>query len=473
MKQNLNHYLIELESKIKILELENEALSARAEENLLLNRSFQEINVYEDLDTLLINTLESISVLLNIQFSGVFDFKDSAFTCISSYAIFSDNETVNVNFGISESNLKLLKLKEPIFLNKSDHGFLFEYLTAFFSADHAVVIPLDSEILKDKYFVFVNDRNGVDVFGRMPILEKVIRIISAKLERIYYQNELEKLNVELEHKVEQRTLELYNQNQEYLALNEEYKTINEELLLAKEKAVESDKLKTAFIQNLSHEIRTPLNGIMGFSSLLADNYGDKERLTYFTEIINQRGQDLLDIINDILDISKIESGQLAANIEDFNIQELMSELQIFFKEYRKRIGREHIVFKLQCLLEPDNCKIKSDKVKIKQILINLIGNALKFTKNGTVECGCDYENDYLQFYVSDTGIGIPNDKKSQVFERFVQLHHSAEMNIGGTGLGLPIAKALVNKLGGSIWLKSELGKGSTFYFKIKHQGSNL
>ncbi len=473
MKQSLNSYLLELESKIQILELENETLSAKAEENLLLNRAFEEINVYEDMDSLLLNTLESISVLLNIQFSGLFVFQDNSFICISSYALFSNEDTVNIRFSISENNANKLASNQTLLLYTSDHGLQFEYPKAAFFADHAVIIPLDSELIKRRYFVFVNDKNGTDLADRIPLFEKVIRIISAKLERIYYQNELQKLNAELEEKVELRTLELFSQNQEYLALNEEYKTINEELLIAIGKAEESDRLKTAFIQNLSHEIRTPLNGIMGFSSLLVDSYDDKEKLVYFSEIINQQGQDLLDIINDILDISKIESGQLAVNISDCNMPELMDELQIFFKEYRKRFGKENIDFKLECFCEPSQCVLKTDKGKLKQILINLVGNALKFTQKGSVQCTCSFEDDYLQFQISDTGSGMPKDKLSKVFERFVQIHNSAVKNVGGTGLGLPIAKALVKTLGGDIWVESEIDKGSTFYFTIKQSMVDL
>lgn len=467
MKENLNPRLIELESKIKILEFENEVLSAKAEENLLLNRAFEEINVDEDMDALWLNTLESVSVLLNIQFSGLFDFKANGFNCVSSYALFSNENSVNITFSVPEDDVKRIALNQTLLLDKSENGFLFEYPQATFRAEQAVVIPLDSEIIRDRYFVFINDENGDNLAERLPLFEKIIRIISAKLERIYYQNELEKLNVALEEIVELRTQELHSQNQEYLALYEEYKTINEDLLMAKENAEESDRLKTAFIQNLSHEIRTPLNGIMGFSSLLAENYDDKNNLEYFSEIINQLGKNLLDIINDILDISRIESGQLALNIEECNIPEMLAELQTFFKEYGKQINKEHIEFNLQCSCNAGLGIIKTDRVKLKQILINLIGNALKFTEKGTVKCGCKYEKGYLQFYVSDTGIGIPKNKQSKVFERFEQVQYTEKKKVSGTGLGLPIAKALAKQLGGSMWVESEVDKGSTFYFQIK------
>jgi signal transduction histidine kinase/CheY-like chemotaxis protein len=270
----------------------------------------------------------------------------------------------------------------------------------------------------------------------------------------------------LKKKVEERTSDLIKQNNEYSALNQEYKNINEELLLAKEKAEESDRLKTAFLQNMSHEIRTPMNAIMGFSSLLADYYDNKNKLLQFSDIIKQRCNDLLDIINDILDIAKIESGQLTINIDKCNVSELFSEIQLFFNGYKKRNGKDHILFSAECSdIGPDEW-FKTDKVKLKQILINLIGNAFKFTDEGSIICSCQRGNGGLIFMVADTGIGIPPDKFEFIFERFSQLNQRVDTFAGGTGLGLPIAKALTGMLGGTIWLESNLGQGSKFYFSV-------
>jgi PAS domain S-box-containing protein len=247
-----------------------------------------------------------------------------------------------------------------------------------------------------------------------------------------------------------------------------------ELKIAKEHAEESDHLKTAFLQNMSHEIRTPMNAIMGFSSLLLENSDNKAKLNNFTAIINQRCNDLLDIINDILDISKIESGQLPINIVETNLNEVFTELSVFFKEYQKRIDKQRIKFILHVFGSPEDNLILTDKVKLKQIFINLISNAFKFTEEGQIECGCKFDTNHnLLFYVSDTGIGIPADKHEFVFERFMQLQQGTKKNIGGTGLGLPIVKALVNLLGGQVFLESESGKGSTFSFTIPFKPSTL
>ncbi len=272
--------------------------------------------------------------------------------------------------------------------------------------------------------------------------------------------------------LEEREKALKFKNEEYETINEELNEKNLELTIAKEKAEESDRLKTAFLQNMSHEIRTPMNAIMGFTSLLAKNYYDKEKLEIFSKIIEQRSDDLLNIINDLLDISKIESGQSAVNIENFNLNDLFSELSLFFRDYQNRINKQHITLSMIKVIDENIVMIKTDKVKLKQILINLITNAFKYTKSGTIECSCIPDNNKLLFKVADTGIGIPTDKYDFIFERFTQIKSEISYNISGTGLGLAIVKRLVELLSGSVWLESECNKGSTFYFTIDyHKGS--
>ena len=244
---------------------------------------------------------------------------------------------------------------------------------------------------------------------------------------------------------------------------------NIELQKAKEKAEESDKLKTAFLQNVSHEIRTPMNAIMGFSELITRNYNNKQKLDRFSEIIKVRCDDLLGIVNDLLDIAKIESGQISLNIEECHVKELFTEIFLFFNENKKQEGRQNIKFIMHIPDELSEFIINTDKIKLKQILVNLISNAFKFTQTGEIKFGCtrdEYNN--ILFYVSDTGIGIAEDKKTIIFERFTQLENDTNRIYGGTGLGLSIVNGLVNKLGGKIWFESELNKGSTFYFTISY-----
>ena len=249
---------------------------------------------------------------------------------------------------------------------------------------------------------------------------------------------------------------------------------NEELIKAKEKAEESDRLKTAFLQNLSHEIRTPMNAIMGFSELLIQQYNNKSNLEKYSKIINQRSNDLLHIINDLLDIAKIESGQLSVNMENCDLPKLFNGLNNFFTEYINRLGKQHISLSMETPGDVHGNIIVTDKGKLNQILTNLIENAFKYTENGEIHVGYRFDqNQYIQFYVSDTGMGIPQDKQNKIFERFAQLSPAANRTISGTGLGLSIVNGLVSLLGGKIFLKSELEKGSTFTFTIPYKPVNL
>lgn len=277
---------------------------------------------------------------------------------------------------------------------------------------------------------------------------------------------------------------LIAKNQEYQALNEEYSVlneelaeslervqlINEELKEAKDKAEESDRLKTAFLQNMSHEIRTPMNAIMGFSDLLDDHFENKEKLKKYSTIIKQRSSDLLQIINDILEIARIESGQLPVHLEVCDLPSLFNEVEIFFEEYRKRINKQHVDFKLNLQCSVLEQPVIIDQIKLKQILINLLNNAFKFTASGKVELGCSLNKpNTFTFYVSDTGIGIPANKQTEIFDRFNQAFSTNSENYGGTGLGLSIVKGILNLLGGEIWIESEPGKGSTFFFTFPFQ----
>lgn len=246
----------------------------------------------------------------------------------------------------------------------------------------------------------------------------------------------------------------------------EQKKAQKELLIAKEKAEESDKLKTAFLQNMSHEIRTPMNAIMGFSELLPDAFDDKKMLEQYSGIIIQRCDDLLTIIDEILDIAKIESGHLSIHNEDCMLKHWFSEMNLFFTEYQKHIKKEHIELKFNCAFL-ENDIVRFDQGKIKQILTNLIGNAFKFTEKGEIEIGCHFQNNnQLHFYVSDTGLGIPIEKQSFIFDRFAQIDTLTSRLYGGTGLGLAIAKGMIDAMKGNIYLKSSPGEGTTFYFWI-------
>ena len=253
----------------------------------------------------------------------------------------------------------------------------------------------------------------------------------------------------------------------------ERKNIEADLINAKEKAEESDRLKTAFLNNMSHEIRTPMNGILGFSELLDDNELSSEDRTQFIKIIHNNSQHLLSVINDIIDISKIQSNQLTLSNVNFNLNHLFDELLITYENEKILNKKTTVKFIVEKAFDDNNSIIVSDDIRIRQILYNLLSNALKFTKTGFIKFGYTATDGKLQFFVQDSGKGIAKKKQSLIFERFRQEEDTYTREFGGTGLGLSISKGLVELLGGDMWLVSDEGIGTTFYFTINGVSHNL
>jgi len=245
--------------------------------------------------------------------------------------------------------------------------------------------------------------------------------------------------------------------------------IENELKNAKNRAEESDHLKTSFLANMSHEIRTPMNGILGFANLLRDaDIGDEQK-DLFLQHIDRSSKQLLNIIDDIIDISKIESGQLKISNRPVHINETMDEIySSFFHRIRGDApGQKKVAFNLKKDVVSTVFTIVVDDFRLTQIFNNLIGNAIKFTQVGHITFGYRLKaNRYIEFFVSDSGIGIEPEKMAMIFDRFGQVNPASNYNPSGTGLGLPISKSLADLMGGEMWVESEVGKGSTFRFTL-------
>jgi len=262
-----------------------------------------------------------------------------------------------------------------------------------------------------------------------------------------------------------RADELIIANKELVFQNEEKEKRATELTIAKEQAEESDRLKSAFLTNMSHEIRTPMNGILGFTELLKEPNLSSDDQQDYIQTIQISGARMLNTINSIVDMSKIESGLMKVDITETNINE---KIEFTYKFFKPEVEIKGLQFLVKNSLPSKEVIIKTDNEKVYGILTNLIKNAIKFTFEGSIEFGYEKKGEYLEFFVKDTGIGIPQKQYQLIFERFRQGSESHNRGYEGSGLGLSIAKTYVEMLGGKIWVESEEGKGSTFYFTIPY-----
>ncbi len=250
-------------------------------------------------------------------------------------------------------------------------------------------------------------------------------------------------------------------------ITDRYKT-EIDLKNAKDKAEESDRLKSSFLANMSHEIRTPMNAIIGFSDLLVDSDTEDDEREELVTHINNNCNTLLHLIDDIIDLAKIEANELTVFIKDTDINRTVKDLYETFNETKKKIGKQNIDIILDEGSLQDEFYLKTDPYRLKQIITNLTDNALKYTETGSVSIGYKIfkDLDFVEFYVKDTGIGIPKDKQSEIFQRFNKIETDTSKLYRGTGLGLTITQNLIERLGGTIRVESEPGTGSTFFFTL-------
>ncbi len=260
-----------------------------------------------------------------------------------------------------------------------------------------------------------------------------------------------------------------NCSEENEQLVDEIDRVKSELQLIRLKAGEADRLKSAFLCNMSHELRTPLHAIMGFAGLISNPSMPEEDKVTYANIINRNVDSLLEIINDIFDISQFESGVTGVDIEPVNVNNLLNSLQTWVNLEKVNVNKEDIVVKTTKAIKDSNFTILTDGYKLKRALNHLVFNALKYSDDGFIEIGYTFsENNIIDFYVKDEGIGFSSDKLEIMFSQFRQVDETPTRQYGGLGLGLTVAQKFAAILNGRLWAESEAGKGSVFYISIPY-----
>ncbi|MDP2115512.1 MAG: ATP-binding protein [Bacteroidota bacterium] len=389
-------------------------------------------------------------------------------------------ETENIDIILSDYSLPDFNGNDALRIAKEEYSHIpFIFVSGAMGEDRAINAMLNGAtdyVLKNKLERLV------------PAIKRALNEQKLTTERQQAEEELKSTNRELVFQIEEKEIrqaELLVLNEMLICQYKEKEKLAIELIAAKEKAEESDRLKSSFLANMSHEIRTPLNGILGFTELLKEPDLSYKQQEYYISIIEKSGARLLNIINDIMCISKIDSGQMGVSISEINVNEQMNEIFSFFKPEAEQKG-----IKISCKnnLRLHETFIKTDKDKLLAILTNLVNNAIKFTNKGSIEFGFSSTGsptvaggsvrnkaclvstnetiECIEFFVKDTGIGIRPEKLGIVFERFRQASESVNRKYEGAGLGLSISKAFVEILGGTIRIESEFGKGSAIYFTL-------
>ncbi|MBU2927482.1 sensor histidine kinase [Winogradskyella psychrotolerans] len=386
---------------------------------------------------------------------------DTIAVSVMAFLVFNRQMRLSVKKTIFSINLFLLSFALIIDLGLQGSGtillFMLSVLITLYSGKKAGVISVIVSALFYVIVLLVNYYEGIDFefFSQSP--NEILFVVFTN--NILF-GLLTVLSVSF--LVDHLHAALLKENQLQEELIEKHKNV----IIAKERAEESDQLKSAFMTNMSHEIRTPMYGILGSAELLKSYHIDDEEYQEFVEVIDHNGNELLDVITDILNISKIETGQMRVKPSLFNVDDC---IQGVFDSFLPEVKSKHVGFTLNNFISKGDRQINSDKEKLTAILRHLIENAVKYTSNGdqiTLSCSVDSDVSHYEFVIKDTGVGIPEDKKETIFNPFYQVDVNNKNGLHGSGIGLSISKAYVEMLGGDMVLESAKGVGTSVKFTI-------
>lgn len=487
----------ELKLRMKLMEQHGEHTGERMEEKLLLWLVSDTISQAGDIETLIYNLLERISMIREIPFSACCKVSEDHIIPLNYYSNQENADFKQCPFKISPDLLTKLK-SGPLFIKKelfSTQGFSINDKVDFIP-DSVSIFPFESLFVPFGVFVFFEEgifQNGLSSYNI--IIRQIINLASEKLDKLNLLEELKNLNANFENRVQERVEKLKGGKKEKVREVEENVDLSDEDTsdhtsdmiypdpdpkpeIKSEPKPDTgpgppDELDSPSLVNISHEIRTPLNGILGFAEILRSSEITEDEKQNYVNIIKTCGKSIIKIIDDVVDLSKIENDQIVITKDDFPIAGFMTELYDYFKNDELFRQKKDIELRLSINID-GNTIVHSDREKVWQILINLIGNALKYTEEGFIEIGCKIENSTgpkkgnkdLEFFVRDTGIGIEEELQGAIFDKFFKIEHDITKLYGGTGLGLTISLEIAKLLGGNIWFESRPRDGSEFYFKL-------
>lgn len=466
--------LHELKSRIKLLEKQNAQHAGHMEEKLLLWLVTESIHQPDSIPDLIYNLLDRVAVLLDLPFGACYEIRQNKLHMIKQ---FSQSESmISQNFELSIRQEIFEKLNSGPLIVSNDSS-LFPAIDFDNIRENEIkqisFYPFQSISIPLGIFVFISSNTTAITFDNVSnALHYLINIAVEKIEKLSLRDELKELNRVFEARLNERTSSLEEKLKEMKAkLDFQIKNNKGSIDSSEQTGLELNK-SLDYLKSVGVEVRSPLNGILGFSELLRDESQTAEERENYIDIIKSCGKSILKIVDDAVELSRIEQEKNLPEMEEIILAEFMTDLYDHYKNDELLQQRKKVELKLNLKIN-SSAKINSDIRFLSQVLSNLIGNAIKFTNEGTIELGCqvinqsdESETPDIRFFVKDTGVGIQEEVKEKIFDRFYKVEHEIARLYGGLGLGLTIAKILIEKLGGTIGFESYQGKGSDFFFTL-------